>query len=88
MATTTTTIQALHATVAPHATSSSASTMSGPAVQPEPEPGKDSSKMSYFKLMSASFCFFIGGVNIGSLGAIVPYIIRDYHVSTAIISSV
>jgi hypothetical protein len=44
--------------------------------------------MSYFKLMSASFCFFIGGVNIGSLGAIVPYIIRDYHVSTAIISSV
>lgn len=42
----------------------------------------------YLKITSACFCFFIGGVNIGSVGALIPYIIRDYNVSTAIVSSV
>lgn len=45
-------------------------------------------KAAYLKFISASFSFFCTGVNDGSLGALIPYIIRDYRVNTAIISSV
>jgi hypothetical protein len=40
------------------------------------------------KIFSAGFSFFVAGVNDGSIGALVPHIIRDYHVTTAIVSSV
>ncbi|KAI9147112.1 Bypass of stop codon protein-like protein [Paramyrothecium foliicola] len=40
------------------------------------------------KVASASFSFLIAGVNDGSVGAIIPYVIREYNVNTAIVSSV
>ncbi|XEU99697.1 hypothetical protein FSHL1_004984 [Fusarium sambucinum] len=40
------------------------------------------------KIFSAGFSFFVAGVNDGSIGALVPHIIRDYDVTTAIVSSV
>ncbi|RGP72602.1 hypothetical protein FLONG3_6610 [Fusarium longipes] len=40
------------------------------------------------KILSAGFSFFVAGVNDGSIGALVPHIIRDYRVTTAIVSSV
>jgi hypothetical protein len=45
-------------------------------------------EVPYVRIFSVCFCFFIGGVNIGSLGAVIPYMIRDYNVSTAVVSSV
>lgn len=45
-------------------------------------------RATYFRLISAGFAFFVAGVNDGSIGALVPYIIRDYDVDTAIVSSV
>jgi fucose permease len=35
------------------------------------------------KVISAAFCFFNAGVNDGSLGALIPYILRSYNISTA-----
>lgn len=34
------------------------------------------------KLASAAFAFFTAGINDGSLGALVPYILRTYGIST------
>lgn len=45
-------------------------------------------KLTYLKLMSAGFSFFVAGVNDGSIGALLPYVIREFHISTAIVSSV
>ncbi|EGR47476.1 uncharacterized protein TRIREDRAFT_79202 [Trichoderma reesei QM6a] len=42
----------------------------------------------YLKLISAGFSFFVAGVNDGAIGALIPYFIRDYNVTTAIVSSV
>ncbi|KAB5540536.1 major facilitator superfamily domain-containing protein [Coniochaeta sp. 2T2.1] len=39
------------------------------------------------KLISAGFSFFVAGVNDGSIGALIPYVIRSYGITTAIISS-
>ncbi|KAL1957552.1 hypothetical protein VTO42DRAFT_5779 [Malbranchea cinnamomea] len=44
------------------------------------------SKAILLKLASASFTFFVAGVNDGSLGALVPYLIRSYEVETNLIS--
>ncbi|KAH7152705.1 major facilitator superfamily domain-containing protein [Dactylonectria macrodidyma] len=59
--------------------------------QPEPQSNPTDSKMSratYLKIVSAGFSFFVAGVNDGSIGALVPYVIRDYGITTAIVSSV
>lgn len=45
-------------------------------------------RKTIMKLTSAGFCFFVAGVNDGSVGALVPYVIREYGVNTAIVSSV
>ncbi|KAK1238408.1 hypothetical protein MKX07_006554 [Trichoderma sp. CBMAI-0711] len=45
-------------------------------------------KTMYLKLISAGFSFFVAGVNDGAIGALIPYFIRDYNVTTAIVSSV
>ncbi|KAF4998385.1 hypothetical protein FDECE_11812 [Fusarium decemcellulare] len=45
-------------------------------------------KGTYLRIISACFSFFVAGVNDGSLGALIPYMIRDYHVNTAIVSSI
>lgn len=53
--------------------------------------GPDEKKLdrkAILRLTSAGFCFFVAGVNDGSIGAPVPYVIRDYGVNTAIVSSV
>lgn len=42
----------------------------------------------WFKLISCGASFFVAGVNDGSLGALLPYIIRSYGLTTAIASSV
>ncbi|KAF4964518.1 hypothetical protein FSARC_7583 [Fusarium sarcochroum] len=55
------------------------------------EPPRTSNKPStaeLLKILSAGFSFFVAGVNDGSIGALVPHIIRDYGVTTAIVSSV
>ncbi|KAF4982824.1 hypothetical protein FZEAL_1616 [Fusarium zealandicum] len=56
-----------------------------------PNPQDASGKTSpgdLLKIMSAGFSFFVAGVNDGSIGALVPHVIRDYGVNTAIVSSV
>lgn len=35
------------------------------------------------KLFSAAFCFLNAGINDGSLGALIPYILRQYAISTS-----
>ncbi|OLN85437.1 Bypass of stop codon protein 6-like protein 5 [Colletotrichum chlorophyti] len=40
------------------------------------------------KLIAAGFSFFISGVNDGSVGPLLPYMIRDYNISTAVVSIV
>lgn len=35
------------------------------------------------KLLSAAFAFFVAGVNDGSLGALIPYILRAYNIETS-----
>lgn len=44
--------------------------------------------MLLFKLISCGASFFVSGMNDGSLGALLPYVIRSYGVTTAIASSV
>ena len=34
------------------------------------------------KVFSAAFCFLNAGINDGSIGALIPYILRDYHITT------
>jgi fucose permease len=57
-----------------------------------PEEGRSESggrpdTATILKVVSASFSFFVAGVNDGSVGAIIPYVIREYNVNTAIVSS-
>lgn len=52
------------------------------------QPDTRLSPSTRLKIASASFSFFAAGVNDGSLGAIIPHVIREYSVSTAIVSSV
>ena len=40
------------------------------------------------KLMSAGFSFFVAGVNDGSIGALMPYFMRQYGISTTVVSTV
>lgn len=42
----------------------------------------------YFKLISCGASFFFSGVNDGSLGALLPYVIRSYGLTAAIASTV
>lgn len=45
-------------------------------------------KATYLKLVSTGLAFFVAGINDGSIGALIPYILREYDISTAIVSSV
>ncbi|KAF5710645.1 bypass of stop codon 6 [Fusarium mundagurra] len=54
----------------------------------EPPHSSKPSTSELLKILSAGFSFFVAGVNDGSIGALVPHIIRDYNVTTAIVSSV
>ncbi|KAG7152156.1 Bypass of stop codon protein 6 like [Verticillium longisporum] len=44
------------------------------------------SRATKLKLLAAGVSFFVSGTNDGSIGALVPYFIRDYELSTAVAS--
>ncbi|KJR85174.1 MFS transporter [Sporothrix schenckii 1099-18] len=46
------------------------------------------SRSTQLKILSAGFSFFVAGINDGSIGALFPYILQDYGITTAIASSV
>ncbi|KAF2811911.1 MFS general substrate transporter [Mytilinidion resinicola] len=46
------------------------------------EPPRPSVRVVAFKLLSATFAFFIAGINDGSLGTLIPYILRAYQIHT------
>lgn len=56
--------------------------------QPGEGPDEGLDKLAYLRLSSISLAFFVAGTNDGSIGALIPYVIREYNVSTAIVSSV
>lgn len=53
-----------------------------------PHSSNKPTRTELLKIISAAFSFFVAGVNDGSIGALIPHIIRDYDVTTAIVSSV
>ncbi|KAK5994777.1 Bypass of stop codon 6-like protein [Cladobotryum mycophilum] len=61
---------------------------SPPPPAPETQPKWHLDKTQSLKLMSAGFSFFVAGVNDGSIGALIPYVIREFNINTAIVSSV
>ncbi|OKP14233.1 Bypass of stop codon protein 6 [Penicillium subrubescens] len=52
-----------------------------PEVEDPPQP-----KWLYPKIISAGLSFFMAGVNDGSLGSLIPYVIRSYSLDTNMIS--
>ena len=52
----------------------------------EGRPSNQIDRKTALKLLSALFSFFLAGINDGSVGSIIPYLIRDYGISTAIVS--
>ncbi|CAG9990637.1 unnamed protein product [Clonostachys byssicola] len=50
----------------------------GPPASPEQLPNH-----TILKFLTASFSFFVAGVNDGSVGALIPYVIRQYNINTA-----
>lgn len=59
-----------------------------PATNPEPGDEDGLDKRTLLKLVAAGFSFFMSGVNDGSVGSLLPYMIRDYNISTAVVSIV
>ncbi|KZL66635.1 glucose and galactose transporter [Colletotrichum tofieldiae] len=59
-----------------------------PTSPPEPDNDDKLDKATLLKLIAAGFAFFISGVNDGSVGPLLPYMIRDYNISTAVVSIV
>ncbi|TPX17269.1 uncharacterized protein E0L32_012259 [Thyridium curvatum] len=60
-----------------------------PMVLLEEEPPEQSlDKTAALRLASVCFAFFVAGVNDGSIGALIPYNIKDYNITTNIVSSV
>ncbi|KAF3915652.1 hypothetical protein ABW21_db0209609 [Orbilia brochopaga] len=43
-------------------------------------------KDTFLKLLSAGFSFFFAGTSDGCLGALIPYILRTYHINTDLIA--
>jgi hypothetical protein len=43
-------------------------------------------KWMYPKILSAGVSFFVAGVNDGSLGSIIPYVIRTYGIGTNMVA--
>jgi fucose permease len=40
----------------------------------------------YAKILSAGLSFFVAGVNDGSLGSLIPYVIRTYDIGTNMVA--
>ncbi|KGO72757.1 Major facilitator superfamily domain, general substrate transporter [Penicillium italicum] len=60
------------------------------AIPAEHDRSQDSSppepKWMYMKILSAGLSFFVAGVNDGSLGSIIPYVIRTYDIGTNMVA--
>lgn len=50
------------------------------------EPETPQTKWLYFKVLSAGFSFFVAGVNDGSLGSVIPYVMISYKINTDMVS--
>ncbi|KAK4141532.1 uncharacterized protein C8A04DRAFT_39036 [Dichotomopilus funicola] len=57
-------------------------------LRPELNEPPKRNRATLLKLLSASFSFFVAGVNDGSIGALIPYFMRQYGISTTVVSSV
>ncbi|KAJ6020425.1 hypothetical protein N7540_005929 [Penicillium herquei] len=57
---------------------------SEPGILQEPEPQQ--AKWILPKILSAGVSFFVAGVNDGSLGSLVPYVIRSYDIGTSMVA--
>lgn len=44
-------------------------------------------RITILRLLSAGFSFFVAGVNDGSIGALIPYFMREYEINTTTVSS-
>ena len=60
------------------------STQSPSQTLAEAEPPID--KKTLFRLIAAGYSFFCAGINDGSLGVIIPYLLRSYDISTNFVS--
>lgn len=62
-----------------------------PSPQPSPPSPPSSlkakSKSRKSRILSAGFSFFVAGINDGSIGALLPYMLRQYDISNAIVSA-
>ena len=52
------------------------------------EPAPEMTKADLIRLIAAGFGFFCSGVNDGSLGPLIPYILREYQINTNFVSIV
>lgn len=52
----------------------------------EPPREQKIDKATLLKLIASGFGFFISGVNDGSVGPLLPYMIQDYNINTAVVS--
>jgi hypothetical protein len=62
-------------------TSEQPTILQDPSVEEPPQP-----KWLYSKIISAGLSFFMAGVNDGSLGSLIPYVIRNYSIDTNMVS--
>lgn len=63
------------------------STSEEPTIPREPEAEEPrQQKWQYPKIISAGFSFFVAGVNDGSLGSLIPYVIRSYSIDTNMVA--
>ena len=44
-------------------------------------------KTEYMKLISSGYSFFVAGVNDGSIGALLPYLLLSYHLNPATVTT-
>ena len=57
-----------------------------PTIQQESAAEEPRPKWQYPKIISAGFSFFVAGVNDGSFGALLPYVIRSYSIDTNMVA--
>ncbi|KAJ5794001.1 Major facilitator superfamily domain general substrate transporter [Penicillium paradoxum] len=65
-----------------------ASTEAIPAEHEIPQDTPPEPKWMYAKVLSAGLSFFVAGVNDGSLGSLIPYVIRTYDIGTNMVAVV
>lgn len=57
------------------------------AILQDPDVGENEGpKWQHLKIFSAGISYFMAGINDGSLGSLIPYVIRSYAIDTNTIS--